>query len=79
MHLLTLWAFEDGCASSTVGLLGNVGGTNRLEGLLVDRFYRLYQAHAPEHRDELVFSYHLGYPFLNYAFPADDGPFCEAF
>jgi hypothetical protein len=28
--------------------LGNTGGTNRLEALLIDRFYRVYQAHALE-------------------------------
>lgn len=52
--------------------LGNAGGANRLETLLVERFYRIYQAHAPEHRDEVIFSYHLGYPFVNYTFPLDD-------
>lgn len=52
--------------------LGNEGGGNRLESLLVDRFYRVYQAHATEHRDELIFSYHLGYPFVNYTFAPDN-------
>jgi len=28
--------------------LGNTGGTNRLEAFLIDRFYRVYQAHALE-------------------------------
>ena len=52
--------------------LGNIGGTNQLETLLIDRFYRVYQAHALEHRDEAVFVHHLGYPFLNYTFAADN-------
>ena len=52
--------------------LGNTGGTNRLEALLIDRFYRVYQAHALEHGDEAVFVYHLGYPFLNYTFAAEN-------
>lgn len=52
--------------------LGNVGGSNRLEDLLVNRFYRVYQAHACEHRDDHIFSYHLGYPFVNYTFAADN-------
>ena len=54
--------------------LGNARGTSRLETLLVDRYYPIYQAHATEHRDEATFHFHLGYPFLNYAFaPADNG------
>jgi hypothetical protein len=52
--------------------LGNTGGTNQLENLLIDGFYRVYQAHALEHRDEAVFVHHLGYPFLNYTFAADN-------
>ena len=46
--------------------------TNRLEALLVACFYRVYQAHAHEHRDDLIFSCHLGYPFVNYTFALDN-------
>ena len=42
--------------------LGNARGTSRLETLLVDRYYPIYQAHATEHRDEATFHFHLGYP-----------------
>lgn len=52
--------------------LGNAAGSNRLEALLVDRFYRVYHAHAHEHRDDLIFSCHLGYPFVNYTFALDN-------
>jgi hypothetical protein len=73
---------EDACVSRPVmkrareieaanDRLGNAAGSNRLESLSVDRFYRVYQAHAHEHRDDLIFSYHLGYPFVNYTFALD--------
>ena len=48
--------------------LNNSIGTNRLETDLVELFYPIYRAHAVEHRDEAVFTPHLGYPFLNFRF-----------
>lgn len=53
--------------------LNNSTGSNRLESDLVELFYPLYQAHAVEHRDEAVFTPHLGCPFLTCFSEAEDG------
>ena len=52
--------------------LQNYRGSNNLEHTLVERFWRIYQAHAHEHRPAAAFSWHLEYPFLNYAFGDGD-------
>ncbi|CAK9089942.1 Uncharacterized protein (Fragment), partial [Durusdinium trenchii] len=52
--------------------LRNHRGSNNLEQSLVDRFWRIYQAHAQEHRSAAAFSWHLEYPFLNYSFSDED-------
>ena len=60
--------------------LGNLRGSCRLETLLVDRYFPIYQAHSTDYRDEAVFHFHLGYPFLNYDFSLDgDGAAETAF
>ena len=53
-------------------LLGNTPGSNNLESRLVTRFYHIYRAHSPEHREENDFGFHLNYPFLNYTFAEED-------
>eukprot|EP00434_Breviolum_minutum_P007178 symbB.v1.2.006335.t1/scaffold378.1/size217351/13 len=54
--------------------LNNSTGSNRLESDLVELFYPIYRAHAVEHRDEAVFTPHLGCPFLTFCFSeAEDG------
>ena len=52
-----------------------------LAARLVDRYYKVYKAHALEHLENNKIILHLGYPFVNYDFAdADaDGLFKESF
>lgn len=58
--------------------LGNLRGSCLLETLLVERYFPIYQAHSTDYRDEAVFNFHLGYPFLNYDFALADNGAAEA-
>jgi len=52
--------------------LGNTKGSDNLEQGIIDVFWPVYQAHATEHVGVERFTYHLGYPFINYDFPQND-------